>query len=75
MLAAGHVNVSYLLLLLLPSVIAVVLVALTWRARVRSQRAAEDRQRRRAAKSGGSATKPHGTSRSGSGSRAKRRPR
>ncbi len=30
MVAAAHVNVHYLLILLLPSVIAVVMVALTW---------------------------------------------
>ena len=51
------VNVDYLLLLLLPSVVAVVLVALTWRSRVKRQRAAEDEQRRRAAKSGRSAAR------------------
>ena len=42
-------ELDYLLLLLLPSVVAVVLVALTWRSRVKRQRAAEDEQRRRAA--------------------------
>ena len=46
-IAAGHVNWHYLLILLLPSVVAVVVVALTWYSRQgrRPARAAEDKQR------------------------------
>ncbi len=37
MVAAAHVNVHYLLILLLPSVIAVVMVGLTWYYRAKSR--------------------------------------
>ena len=65
MLATAHVNMSYLLLLLLPSVAACVMVALTWRSRVKRRHEADAEQRRRAAtprssgaKSRNSAAKP-----------------
>ena len=77
MLAAAHVNVHYLLLLLLPSVVACIMVALTWRSRVKRRHEADAEQRRRAAtprRSGaksrsGSAGKPRG----GSGAKRPRR--
>ena len=37
MMAAAHVNVHYLLILLLPSVIAVVMVGLTWYYRAKAR--------------------------------------
>jgi len=77
MLAAAHVNVNYLLILLVPSVAACVMVALTWRSRVKRRHEADAEQRRRAAtprRSGaksrsGSAGKPRG----GSGAKRPRR--
>jgi hypothetical protein len=60
MLAAASVNVSYLLILLVPSVIACGIVALTWRSRARRQREADDEQRRRAALPPGSGAKSRG---------------
>ena len=77
MLAAAHVNVNYLLILLVPSVAACVMVALTWRSRVKRRHEADAEQRRRAAtprSSGaksrrGSAGKPRG----GSGAKRPRR--
>ena len=38
MIAAAHVNVHYLAILLLPSVAAVVIVAVTWRMRITRRR-------------------------------------
>ena len=70
MLAAAQVNVNYLLILLVPSVAACIMVALTWRSRVKRRNEADADQRRRAAtprSSGaksrsGSAAKPRGGS-------------
>jgi hypothetical protein len=38
MLAAGHVNVQYLLILLLPSVGVLLMMGLTWRSRAKRRR-------------------------------------
>ncbi len=38
MIAAAHVNVHYLLLLLLPAVVACIALALTWYSRAKSRR-------------------------------------
>jgi hypothetical protein len=79
MLAAAHVNVHYLLILLLPSVVACIALALTWRSRIKRRHEADAEQRRRAATPRNSAkSRNSAESRSGSaakprgGSRAKR---
>jgi hypothetical protein len=46
MVAAAHVNGHYLIILLLPSVIACVVLALTWRSRAKSRRASAAKPRR-----------------------------
>ena len=48
MIAAAHVNVHYLLILLLPLLAGLLALALTWYSRVRRQRAAEARRLSRA---------------------------
>lgn len=48
MLAAGHVNVHYLLILLLPAVLACVMLALTWYSRAKRRRIEADEQEHRA---------------------------
>ena len=69
MLAAAQVNVNYLLILLVPSVAACVMVALTWRSRVKRRNEADADQRRRAAtprSSGAKSRNSSAKSRSGS---------
>jgi cytochrome c-type biogenesis protein CcmH/NrfF len=46
MLAAAPVNWHYLLILLLPSVAACVMVALTWRSRAKRRRESDEKPRR-----------------------------
>jgi hypothetical protein len=46
MLATAHVNVNYLLILLVPSVGVLLVMALTWRSRTRHQRESEAKLRR-----------------------------
>ncbi len=81
MLAAVHVNAHYLLILLLPSVIACAVLALTWRSRIKRGHEADAEQRRRAATPRGSAArsrssaKPRGNAAKSRGNTAKRRRR
>ena len=56
MIAAAHVNWHYLLILLLPSVAACVMLALTWRSRIKRRGDAAAKPRRP------SAAPPRGTS-------------
>ena len=72
MIAAGHVNVHFLVILLLPAVVACVLLAVTWYSRVRRQRQSEAK---RAARKASGAKPRSGSARSRGGANAKRRRR
>jgi hypothetical protein len=72
MLAAAHVNVHYLLILLLPSVAACIVLALTWRSRIKRRHEADAEQRRRAATPRGSAKSRNSAAKPRGGSSAKR---
>ena len=73
MVAAAHVNWHYLLILLLPSVAACIMLALTWRSRIRRRHEADAEQRRTAATPRGSAKSRNSAAKSRSGSAAKTR--
>lgn len=86
MLATAHVNVHYLLILLLPSVAALIMVGLTWYMRVRRRNEAGKKPRAStttrprasaAAKPSASASgKPRGSAnKTRRGANAKRRPK
>jgi flagellar biosynthesis/type III secretory pathway M-ring protein FliF/YscJ len=75
MLAAAHVNVHYLLILLLPSVVACIVLALTWRSRIKRRHEADAEQRRRAATPRGSAKSRRGSAAKPRDGSAAKRPR
>jgi hypothetical protein len=62
MIAAAHVNVHYLLILLLPLLVGLVALALTWYSRAKRRREAETRRVSRATgtRKSGVAGKPRG---------------